>query len=516
MTQAPVTETVASSTLRSDRSWSYDQNWLLLTVVALASSGMFMLFKQHLIDDTYITLSYAYNLAEYHQWALVQGMEANSATSPFNVLALSVLTVLLRDPVVACGAVYVLSMVLFAYAVRHIGLQLSLPNWAAPAMVVLIAVNPLMISSIGLEAMLGSAALAWLVVAMQWSINRLQAGSSSRLWVAGAVLGLCILIRLDLVIIALSIIFVIGFRAKTSCTQVIAAAAAVALPWFLWSWWNLGSALPDTLLLKSDEHSWDRWNFANGLGFYLAHATAQTLASCLLPALALGVGGIFLVKRQYAVPELSAWMFGAVLHFVAYCALGVPPYHWYYAPITVAGTVFAVAVIAQQRGVLLQWGWGLLAVVTASGLIVYFVPGLPRNFAPISTNHASSDQYEQIGHELSKVTGGYATQTAGEIGALAYFCRCTVVDGFSDRGIELSNLREHRDLPGLSGVLWKLNFAHLDQAVPTRTIYGFPYSAIWPDYELIWDQHPVVGAIRVWPVDSPTRGQGYLSLKHFP
>ena len=57
--------------------------------VAVVSAVVWLGVRGSLIDDSYITLGYARNLAEHFHWGLVGAETANSATSPLNVLLLA-------------------------------------------------------------------------------------------------------------------------------------------------------------------------------------------------------------------------------------------------------------------------------------------------------------------------------------------------------------------------------------------------------------------------------------------
>ncbi len=79
---------------------------------AVLAVGVFWLVHEALIDDAYITLSYARNLATRLHWGLIPTEPANSATSPLNVLLLGGTTALLRlsggvYPVWGLGVVFV-------------------------------------------------------------------------------------------------------------------------------------------------------------------------------------------------------------------------------------------------------------------------------------------------------------------------------------------------------------------------------------------------------------------------
>ena len=88
--------------------------------VALLAVGAFWLVHRALIDDAYITLAYARNLATRLHWGLIATEPANAATSPLNVLLLAAATALLRlsggvHPEWGLGVVFVASAVALAW-----------------------------------------------------------------------------------------------------------------------------------------------------------------------------------------------------------------------------------------------------------------------------------------------------------------------------------------------------------------------------------------------------------------
>ena len=136
---------------------SRPRRWVLPGVVAAASALVFAVVRPHLVDDTFITLAYARNLAFHGHWGLIAAETSNTATSPLNVLLLAALTLVLRDAVLAAGALFVLCQVALVLALRRAGDRAGLPAWFAPAAIALLTVNPLLLSSIGLEVELGAA-----------------------------------------------------------------------------------------------------------------------------------------------------------------------------------------------------------------------------------------------------------------------------------------------------------------------------------------------------------------------
>ena len=82
--------------------------------VAVAATAVFLLVSRALIDDAYITMAYARNLAFHLHWGPIADETANSATSPLNVIALGAITAVVRDAVVAVGVLFVVAAVLAA------------------------------------------------------------------------------------------------------------------------------------------------------------------------------------------------------------------------------------------------------------------------------------------------------------------------------------------------------------------------------------------------------------------
>jgi hypothetical protein len=208
----------------------------LPAAVACVSAAVFLLARPHLVDDTYITLAYARNLAFHGHWGLLADATSNSATSPANVLALAALTFVVRDAVFAAGVLYVLCQVALVLALRRLGT--ALPRWFPV-----------------LAFALGAAVLGWVTV---FAVER-------RPLVFGLAAGTLALVRLDLLIFAV----VLGFSLRSG--RAVLGAALVALPWFAFSWVVLGAAVPDTFVIKTlqgAQHAWGDWTFANGPLFY--------------------------------------------------------------------------------------------------------------------------------------------------------------------------------------------------------------------------------------------------------
>lgn len=127
----------------------------VFAAVAATAAALFWLVHDALIDDSYITLGYARGLALRGERGMIPGEVANSATSPGNVLLLAAGTLVLRSAVWSLGAVFIAAAVVLAQGCRR-QRRARLDGLAGTALVVL---NPLLLSTVGLEMPVAAAVL---------------------------------------------------------------------------------------------------------------------------------------------------------------------------------------------------------------------------------------------------------------------------------------------------------------------------------------------------------------------
>ncbi|MDQ4092704.1 MAG: hypothetical protein M3143_04615 [Actinomycetota bacterium] len=469
---------------------------------AMAGGLLFLLTHRSLIDDAYITLTYARNVAFHLHWGLIEQQTSNTATSPLNVWLLAVVTMLVREPVVAVGVILMVTSAATAVWSARIARQTGV-SWIAPVLtVVALLVSPLLGSTIGLETFMAAS----LVVGLA------HYAVLGRPVAAGVISGLLVLTRPDLVVF--SVVAVLGVAAlRRWMPVVIAVAILVALPWHLISWVLLGSALPDTFLLKTRGGRWDdSYNLATGWQLYgQAYPAATVLAAgpAVLGLLCLLAWGTPALRRAVpnglAVPVVTG--VGGLAHLAAFAALGTSPYHWYYGP-SVAGLTCCAAFTAAA---LLGAAPRSLGVVAAAPLAILAVfsagfalgRGVPWTVAPITTNWALPGQYARVGADLAANVEDQTISGPGEIGTLVYFCDCPIADAFSDRGVMNAVIRHReREAGPLERRLLQLNYRYLDRdSLPAR-----------PDRILRYDGAQRADGPGQWDTVSPWTGPGRLVL----
>ncbi len=459
----PVTALTPATRLRTLPVWAP-----CTTLGALGAALVFLTAHRALIDDAYITLDYARTLAQYGQWALEPGHPANTATSPLNVLLLAGLIVLSGTPVVSVGILLITSLAATGAALSAICARLGRSQWLALIAVSLLLVNPLLISTIGLETYLGIALIAALGAAV---VTR-------RPVVTGVMCGLLVLTRADLAAFALAalIAVIVSSPARTRArraAQVTGVAGVVALPWFVASWWWLGSAIPDTFLFKTSE-TWVGNSFAVGLWHYrLSYplAVALSVPPGTLAVVVLVVWSVVGMRCRAGSAGVLAvvWGLGALLHITVYLLLRPPPYHWYYGPAIGSLSMLTVVGVGMldQR---LQWTGSTVGAVLIAASVV-FLAARPWTVMPISSNWASASEYAAL---AARAPSGTTVAAFGEVGTLAYFCDCTVVDRFSDRAQVADLLRAKRAVasPVVRSLL-DSNYYRFKADPPLRPAYKF-------------------------------------------
>ncbi|MFD2418194.1 hypothetical protein [Amycolatopsis pigmentata] len=461
-------------------------------VAAVLSGLAFLLTADSLTDDAYITLDYAKNLAVHGEWALIPGHTANTATSPLNVGLIGFFTLLTRvsgsaHTIIALGVVNVLAGAVLGWGWARLRLPV--------AAILLVLANPLVLSAVGLEVLLIPAVLILLVVF----------ADEGRPVAFGVAAGLTLLTRLDLIVF----LPLIGIALGARLARALGPMLLVALPWYAFSWFAFGSAVPDTLVIKQLQRSFGGAGYF-ATGFDQMWGTDLKTVLTFLPA---ELGTIALVAwlvsgRFGPFGGLGA---GGLAYYAMYSLLGVPPYHWYYVPpvvaLTIAGTGIVSETLSPQRvagGVRKSPRWAVFAFALVPLLVAGYLPaftgrGVPWTSPPFFGNWASATDYARVGRELRARIDGAPVGAPGEIGTIAYFCDCAIIDGFSDRGLLGPEIDKRIAEAGpVMRPLLKVDYARFDRSrPPVRLAYQLRYG-------------PGPGE---WTVYSAAKGVGHFTLE---
>lgn len=467
---------------------------------AAAGALLFLVASRSILDDGHISMAYARNLAEHWHWGLTQFRSSNTATSPLNVWLLAVGIFVTRSGIVAVGLVLVASTAAIAGWMSTISRRVDLPPLVAPTVAVTVLVtSPLFASTVGMETFLSIAVLTGVA---RYALD-------GRLIATAFLCGAAVLTRPDLAVPAAVLtlgLLIIG-RPRPLRTLLITAgiAAATVLPWHLFSWVVLGGFVPDTYSIKSASGQFAGGDtFFNGPAVHIIQTWTRATLLTSIPV----VGGLaalawwalrFNRSRPPARPAI-AFAVAGVAHWAAFSAIGVPPYHWYYCP-SVGLLTLATAITIADRSTRHPLALPATAVVVGVIAGIQLAGPIPWTYPPIYGNWASADQYAAMGRDLARtIPAGRTVGNFGEIGGVAYYCECDIIDPFSDRASanELIDTRYAKAGP-IGRRLLDLNYLfNHDRRLPKTR----------PEYQLAWAEGYGPG----WNVDGPQTGPGHITL----
>jgi hypothetical protein len=457
------------------------------------------LFKNALIDDAFITLRYVKTLLISGTWGFFPGFIANSATSPLNVILLTVISLFAGPTVEAALWLYLVCVICIAFMLARLSVKMTgstIFGWLA---VFALLFNPLLISTLGLESIVFSTLFVFAIYCYQ--LKR---------WVMLAIaLGLLTLTRPEGALFLFVFLLFVPDN-KIRIHMLITYLLCIA-PWYLFSWIYLGSFVPDTFFIKTEQGTWWEADFFNGIrtAYFYLYPFEVTLSFVFLPLTLL----LFSKKIREAIILIIIGLAGFV-HFIGYSSLGVPPFHWYYAPEVITLILFgSLGLGVLYRNSSKVWQRRVLELVT---VICFVVPALGMlsilskdNFIvqemPIHSNWATHEQYKEMGLWLKE---NHETNTmrliAGEIGTLTYYCDCRLLDAFSDRSWLKDYIAKRTSDPGIVPALLRINFAfYSEPQFPSETYILRAFSGE-PNVE--------VEVIQEWQTSTKWIPHGFLLL----
>jgi len=423
-----------------------------LAVLAAVAAYVFFL-RLPLIDDAHIAMCYARTLATSGTWGMFPGHCANAATSPLNVMALAAVGGVVRSYPLAAEILAIGSFWTVYLCASSIGRKTLDSSAFGVVALVAVAANPSVLAAVGLEGPIVAALMAGCVCAVV----------HERWRTCGALLGLAVLARMDTLLLAAitsSACVVAGAPGR----RIVGAFTAVAVPWFLFSWFALGSFVPDTFFLKTAQRWGNDVRFLDGPALYWRIFPLASAASVLLvPCMPFAFFGPTPVRR--IAWTLTAY---AAADLFAYALLGPPPCPWYFLqqviPIALVGAL-GIAEAARRFG-----RPALVVAVAPAAALAYALAVRP--FPPreqlINVNWGTPERYAYIGRAIAAATNpGDAVQTDAEIGTFAYYSERHLFNEFSDQA-RTDRVIDHADYAGRDWARWLVafNFAWRERKAP--------------------------------------------------
>ena len=438
----------------------------LWALIAVALYAYARIFQSTYIDDTYITLVYVRNLADHFSWGFFPGQTTNTATSPLNVIVLAAIARVTGSALAAVAVAMAIEWTLTLAVLLRISHRITGAAWAGLFAFAILATSPLLLSAIGLE---GSLFILLMLSALLQFL--------SRRWGAMAVaLGLLTITRPEGLLLLIVILAIIP-ASWPARGRVVLTYGLTILPWYLFSWVHLGSLIPDTLIIKVDQQPWAGTTlFVNGPLLYLDRFPAATIGS-VWPVLLIPLAVIALRRStSIARQAMVALVLYGVAHYLAYSALGVPPFHWYYTHEVVVIAVLGGFGAGEVLRRLAAWrpaigrpiAYAATLLPAAALLTLLAGQGAPRGQAPIHSNWARPEQYRVITDEIrAEVEPGATVDFRGEVGTLSWYSDRYLLDTFTDMDRTSAAIDRLRDgQPALVRWLLAVNFLWRDDPVP--------------------------------------------------
>ena len=297
----------------TDRRHFVQAIYLLLTTIVI-----FTAFSHWSYDDPFITYRYAANLQHGLGFVYNPGERVLSTTTPLFTLILALLGNLWHNLPRLANLLGAFSLALGGLLLWDLARtwQMPLVGWSG---LLLYPTFPLLVSTLGSETPLY---LAFCLGTFAFYARR-------RYPLAAICVALSSLTRPDGILIAF-ILVVHYFLCVRRPFPWLAMALFLGLtiPWFVFAWTYFGSPLPSTLAVKQHQGTMAiSQSFALG---FLTILRGYVRWPYLLEA-GLSVAGLYFMSR-YA-RQWALFLIWTVLYFLAYSALGVSRYFWYYAPL---------------------------------------------------------------------------------------------------------------------------------------------------------------------------------------
>jgi hypothetical protein len=384
---------------------------------ALIGALMFRWFGSHGYDDPFITYRYAENIAAGAGFVYNAGERVLSTTTPLYALILAVARMLGADVPTLSNALGAVCLALGGLAFWELGRA-----WRTPAagLVGMIAfpLFPLLATTLGSEVALYLAL----------TLGGFLAYARERYLPVALLLGLAALVRADGVLAAALLAGAFLWQRRRPIPwRAIALYCALLLPWLFFAQLYFGAPFPVTLAAKR------RQGLMRGAELFLPGLLAQARDNywrfpVFRPMFALAAAGL-----PFGLWARSPWLLLAgwsTLYALAYAALGVTSYFWYYGPVIV-GFVALVGLGAEAAARLVQRGWQNRAMAGAMAAVLAFLVANPeRGGLLYLRDHGDTRQaiYRATGEWLRANTPPGASVGTLEVGMIGYYAQRSMVD----------------------------------------------------------------------------------------
>lgn len=386
---------------------------LLMYCVAVAAVAM-SLFGRHAYDDPYITYRYAQNLLRGNGLVYNLGERTLSTTSPLYAGMLAALGLFSPNLPLLSNAVGALSIAIGGWLLWR--LSRAWDGVGLAMVLLLYPLTPILYQALGSE----------LPLVMALCLGCYAAYVEGRFKTAALCAALAVLTRGDAgILVALLAIDHWLLRRRPIPWAAAAVFCGIVGAWVAFATAYYGSPIPATLTAKRLQGDMAiSQSFAGGLTSLVSgylHSWVYWLEAALL---AVGFGLAVGSKRDWRL--FLAW---PLMYALAYAALGVPRYFWYYVTLAPA-TVLLLALTMRSifRRAHQEWGMGAGLLLTLA-LVATIAAGHWAQMAKLATpQEPRAAVYRAAGEWLAANTPADASVGALEVGIVGYYGGRSMVD----------------------------------------------------------------------------------------
>lgn len=412
-------------------------------------------FSNWIYDDPFITYRYAANLQHGLGFVYNPGERVLSTTTPLFTFLLALFGNLWTDLPHLAKVIGAFSLAwggIFLWDLAHTW-KSPLVGWGA---LLLYPTFPLLVSTLGSETLLYLA----------FCLGAFAFYSRQRYSLTAVCVALAVLTRPDGILVAfvLATHYLLWIRRPIPRLALVLFLGLI-IPWFVFAWAYFGSPLPVTLAVKHQQGVMTiSQRFAPGL---LSILGWYAWWPYLLEAGLSVAGMIFMFWRARHWALFFAW---TMLYFLAYSALGVSGYFWYYAPLVPGFIVLLGLGISSIRELFTSHRTTFYYITTMALLLVLVTAQAYhlRQLRQYPYHRLFIDNrlviYGVAGEWLQDHTPPHATVGTLEVGIIGFYAQRRMIDFAGLIQPEVSNqLTAHATYE--DAALWAVERYHPDYLV---------------------------------------------------
>lgn len=414
----------------------------LFTVIVLAFASLFPLiaayrYPAYLSDDSYITLTYAKNLASGNGFVFNHPPAVLGTTTPLFTLAVAGLALIFPQTDIPVIAVFLTAFCWLGivWTIFFFRKEWGLENWQV-CTVALVLIGSGWIGSLGMEAY----PFAFLLVLS------LSLFLSECYWLTGFITGLLFLTRGEgvLVLAVFSIAIPIqhwvtrksiDIELVRNILKLVVGFTMPVLLWVIYAYFTFGSFLPNTLAAKQAQGQTGLWRpFLQRLTNEWMPLWGKSFTFEVLPfvnfwwvIVLIGFIDVLLRKRRWLIPV--GWI---TLYISGYILLNVSAYGWYQLPVLFVLNLFFGLGIVKIVEILTRHikhhnlSLGISVLFTS---VLVFVLAKPTFNAMLAyQGDARGESYAALGRWFREHTNSSESVAFIEIGYLGYYTDNRIID----------------------------------------------------------------------------------------